>query len=94
MARARLTAAQRAALRQAGADLQLRDPGLLAGGRTLAGSLRSTLPGLDDEEIAAVLAVASAWVSRPAELSGCPHLSDAACLLAAVTLDLAHLEVT
>jgi hypothetical protein len=92
-ARATLTAAQRATLSQAGASLQLRDPALVEAGRTMADGLRSTLPGLDDEEIAAVLVIANAWLSYPASLTGCPHLSDAASLLGAITLDLAHLEI-
>jgi helix-turn-helix protein len=92
-ARARLTGAQRATLAQAAASLERCDPDLAAGARTLAGTLRSALPGLGELEIAAVLAVTSTTLSRTAELSY-PHLSDAAGLLAAVTLDLAHLEVT
>lgn len=91
-ARARLTAAQRATLRQVRAALQLGDPGLVAGGRTLADSLRSTLPGLADEEIAAVLATAYTWLASPTE--SCQHLRNAVGLVAAVTLDLARLEVT
>lgn len=93
MARAELTAGQRRVLREVAIDLRVNDPAVIPSGRELGDGMRKALPGLGDEEIAAVLIIVSTWLSHPADLTGCTHLRNAACLLTAVTIDFAHLEV-
>jgi hypothetical protein len=88
-----LSASHRDRLREFAVAQELDRPGLLGYGAKVADQLRTLLPSLDDETMAAVVAVCADLAGHHARAAGCGHVHRTALLLQAAVVDLAHLEL-
>lgn len=88
-----LTGTERELLREFAVQQALRKPRMISAGAAAADHLRNRYPGLDDDEMAAVVMQITGWAVRTGLGSCCAHLKAFGDLLGAVTVDLAHLDI-